>query len=97
MADYFGAAIWIGGDVCRRTARRLCKFIYEAGVSTDWDAAIFTPQHPQDQVEVCRQETEGPLLFLFDSQARYGEFDSLETFLVRHEIAFMRQSDGHFE
>jgi len=90
-----GAAIWIGGDVNRRTAKRLCKAICQQGVSLDWDEPIFEPSEPEDLVKAFRMDSKGPLLFLCDSEALWGEFQSLEGFLVQHSISFMRQTDGY--
>ena len=95
MADHMGAAIWIGGDVTRRTAKKLCSIICEQGVSLEWSERLFEPRQPEELVDACQQEQEGPLLFLCDIEASWGEFQVLEAFLVQHRISFMRQTDGY--
>lgn len=95
MANHVATAIWIGGEIKRRTAKKLCEAISEQRVSLDWSEALFEPNEPEQLISACRQEQEGHLLFLCDCEARWGEFQLLEDFLVRHHIAFMRQTDGY--
>jgi hypothetical protein len=45
--------------------------------------------------ELKRHNTE--TLDVGDDEARYGEFDELEPFLIRHGIAFDRRTDAKYE
>ena len=98
MSDYMAAEIHIGGKICRSVAKALCEVIAAAGASLEWGGGQFHPKTP-DELHLARSANNGgPLLLkLYDDQARWGEFNTLERFLREHDIAYCRWSDGKYE
>jgi len=92
MSDRFPAEIHIGGPIPRQLRDQLIQAIVAQGVHLqDYGG----PEATEEGLEPLIQE--GEFLCLYDDQARYGEFDELEAFLVEHEIHFNRHSDGYCE
>ncbi|REK39226.1 MAG: hypothetical protein DWQ46_18240 [Planctomycetota bacterium] len=91
------AEIWIGGKVPASVAPELCAVIASQCVATEWGDAHFAPESPQDLLDACKDTSGVALLWLCDDQARWGEFDALETFLREHGISYKRRSDGRYE
>ena len=94
MGDYFPGHISIGGAIPRKLVGRLCKEIAESGVSLDYGTADFEPKSADELLEAAK--TSGTLELMND-QARYGQFEELEAFLVKHKIPFDRHSDAKYE
>lgn len=98
MSDYMAAEIHIGGKVPRSVAQALCQVLNESGASLEWGDRPFHPQSTDDLLSARWGDTGGPLLLrLYDDQARWGEFDTLERFLREHDIPYCRWSDGKYE
>ena len=95
MGDYFPGHISIGGAIQRKLVGRLCKEIAESGASLDYGSADFEPQNADELLEAAANS--GSTLDLMNDQARYGQFEDLEAFLVKHQIAFDRHSDAKYE
>lgn len=93
MADYFPGAIHIGGPIRSFIVKRLIAAIVDEGVSLDDYGG------PAATEEDLRRafEQRGDVVRLYDDEARYGQFDELEEFLVRHRIHFDRHSDSRYE
>ena len=92
MSDYFPAEIHIGGPIPRAALHALFRAICVERVSTkDYDG----PQATEDVLEKVFKESE--VVHLYDSQACYGQFDALESFLAEHRIHFDRHSDAYCE
>jgi len=97
MADYVSAHITLGGSVPVQCGNKLCQAIANERLALDWCESSFVPQSAQDLLE-ARTTIEGALVLrLYDEQAAWGQFDALEQFLVRHEIAFDRFNEGKYE
>jgi len=94
MGDYFPGHISIGGAVPRKLVGKLCKEIAESGASLDYSDGGFEPENADELLEAAK--TSGTL-DLMNDQARYGQFEELEAFLVKHQIAFDRHSDAKYE
>lgn len=98
MSEQMSAEIWIGGEIPARLVARLCTIIAEQCVATDWGNGCFRPCTADDLLSACKDNPQGVrLLWLCDDQARWGEFELLESFLRRHKIAYTRRSDGKWE
>jgi len=97
MADRMPAEIQIGGKIRRSVAEALCSVVADAGGSLDWGEAQFQPETTDDLLS-ARSDDEGPhILKLYDDQARWGEFATLETFLREQGIPYRRYTDGKFD
>ena len=92
MSDYFPAEIRIGGPVSRNRLGELTRVIVEEGVSLEGYGG---PDATQDALQESLRE--GAIVALYADQARYGQFDSLEAFLVKHRIHFDRYSEAFCE
>ncbi len=98
MSDYMTTEIHIGGKVRRSVAQALCEAIARAGASLEWGGGQYHPDTPDDLLPARSADPGEPLLLkLYDDQARYGEFDSLETFLRKHGIPYSRWGEGKYE
>jgi len=97
MSEHLNAEIWIGGQVPRRTARRLCAAIRDQAVSLEWGEAWFDPAQPSDLMDACRDVQGTGLLYLCDEEAPWGRLETLESFLIRNQIPFRRRSEGKYE
>jgi hypothetical protein len=97
MSDYIAAEITIGGNVKRSLVRSLCRAISSQRVALDWGETLFQPESAQDLLAALTDVNGVKLLKLCDDQARWGQFEELEWFLEKHQIAFRRHSDGRYE
>jgi len=93
VSDHIAARIRIGGSTPRRLAIPLATAITTEGLSLDWGNSPFSPTNEEDLLTAAHN---GPL-FLYDDHARNGTFETLETFLRRHHIAFDRHSEAKYE
>ncbi len=97
MADYLAAQITIGGCISRGLVPGLCRTIREEGLALEWGEASFVPESTEELL-AARQLIDGDfVLRLCDDQARYGEFDTLEAFLIKRRIPFDRHSEAHYD
>ncbi len=96
MADYSFAQITIGGCIPRRIVPRLCRLIGEEGLTVEVGEACFCPQSVEDLL-AARQLVDGELVLRFCAdEARFGEFDQLESYLLKQGIPFERHSESNF-
>ncbi len=93
MSDYMPAEIHIGGRIAKRIVPDLCANIENQHVATEWGDAPFKPTTERDLLGAC---TDG-VLWLCDTEARWGEFADLEEFLRENDIAYTRQTAGRYE
>jgi len=98
MSDRMAAEIWIGGKIPMSLVPALCAAISDEGVSLEWGDAPFRPSTADDFRQALREDDQAArLLWLCDEEAGGGVFEELEAFLREHEIAYTRQSTGHYE
>jgi hypothetical protein len=98
MSDRMAAEIWIGGKIPMSLVPALCAAIDDEGVSLEWGDAPFRPSTADDFRQALREDDQAArLLWLCDEEAGGGVFEKLEAFLRKHEIAYTRQSTGHYE
>jgi len=95
MADYMPGEIWIGGRIAAALVTDLCAAISREGVALEWGDCDFAPATAEDLLEAVRPNQSGVrLMRLCNSQARWGEFATLERFLEAHRVAYTRFSAG---
>jgi len=98
MSDRMAAEIWIGGKVPMSLLPALCAAIGDQGLSLEWGDGPFRPSRAEDLDQALRENDHAVrLLWLCDEEAGGGVFEELEAFLREHEIAYTRQSTGHYE
>lgn len=97
MADYSAAQITLGGTLPRRLVPRLCKVICETGLAPEWGDAPLRPTSAEELLAARQSRGGEQVLWLCDDQARYGEFEDLEAFLIKHQIPFDRHSEGRHD
>jgi hypothetical protein len=98
MSECLAAEIQIGGKVRRRVAEELCDVIATERLALDWGDARFEPKTIDDLLAARFDNGDGLLtLRLYDDQASWGEFDSLERFLQEHKIPFARYTEGKYD
>ena len=98
MSDRMAAEIWIGGKIPMSLVPALCAAISDEGVSLEWGDAPFRPSTADDFRQAPKKDDHAVrLLWLCDEEAGGGVFEELEAFLREHEIAYTRQSTGHYE
>ena len=92
MSDYYPAEIRIGGPIPQIILTELIRAIVDEAVSLDGYGG------PDVTEEALWQAFhQGAIVALYADQARYGQFDSLEAFLVKHRIHFDRYSEAFCE
>jgi len=92
VSDYYPAEIRIGGPIPQIVLTELIRAIVDEAVSLDGYGG------PDVTEEVLWQAfRQGAIVALYADQARYGQFDSLEAFLVKHRIHFDRYSEAFCE
>jgi hypothetical protein len=92
VSDHFPGEIRIGGPIPRAALKALVRAAAQEGASLEGYGG------PAADRDALRQAfREGAIVTLYDDQARYGEFDGLEAFLVRHRIHFDRHSEAFCE
>ena len=97
MSETMSASSTIGGHIPGRLVPGLCEAIHNQQVSLEFDGDHFSPGSAEDLL-AARVEKNGRLVLqLCDVQALWGWFETLESFLQKHAIAFDRQTDAKFE
>lgn len=92
MSDHFPGEIRIGGPIPQIVLTELIRVIVDEAVSLDGYGG---PDATEETLwQAFRQ---GAIVALYADQARYGQFDSLEAFLVKHRIHFDRHSEAFCE
>jgi hypothetical protein len=74
----------------------LLEHVHNEGLRWNWTEDAVKATTAEELIEELRQHDTDVLRAGHD-EARYGSFDDLEAFLVRHGIAFDRQSDAKYE
>lgn len=98
MSEHMPAEIHIGGKMSYGVAEALCKAIAKSGASREWDGQPCQLGTPDKLLAACSAEPdEPPLLKLYDTDAIWGEFEELESFLRKHGVSYCRWSDGKYE
>ncbi len=97
MSDYMAAEIWIGGRIPAALVPNLCLAISRECAGIEWGDCKFSPTTADALRPAIREHDGVPALWLCDDQARWGQFEELEAFLVTHGIQFRRRSDGKFD
>ncbi|MBL8828169.1 MAG: hypothetical protein JNM18_14410, partial [Planctomycetaceae bacterium] len=75
---------------------RLCELSRQAHVEVSWDEGMFLPHSVAELQEACVEVDGVMVLRLCDEQARWGEFDDIETFLMQESLPFRRYSEGDY-
>jgi hypothetical protein len=96
MSDCFPAWIEIGGPVPTTLVPALLEHVHNEGLRWNWTEDAVKATTAEELIAELRQHDTDVLRAGHD-EARYGSFDDLEAFLVRHGIAFDRQSDAKCE
>lgn len=92
MSDHFPGRISIGGPIPRGLLTELIRVAAGEGASLDGYGG------PAATETILKEAfCQGAIVALCDDQARNGQFDSLETFLVKHRIHFDRYSEAFCE
>ena len=92
MADHYPGEIHIGGPIKQAVLDELVKQIIATGASLNgYCESSVTNESAREVLK------EGSIIDLFDDRARYGRFDELEDFLVRHGIHFDLHCDAYSE
>ena len=98
MSDRMAGEIRVGGKISLAVVPQLCDAITREGVSTEWGGGHFRPATTEELLAAVQPHSDQvPLLCLYDDDAAWGEFASLERFLEEHQIAFTRFSEGKYE
>ena len=97
MSEHMSAEIWIGGPIPAALVPELCAEIGGEVAALDWGEVSFSPDTAAELLAALRNDLGVPLLHLHDDQARWGQFEGLETFLQKHGIPFRRRSEGKWE
>ena len=95
MGDFTATSIKIGGDIPSNLIQGdddetlyLCDIIEGQEVSLDWGDEDFFPKTADDLMEVTDEKG---VICLYDDQARDGQLEDLEAWLIEHDIAFDRE------
>jgi len=95
MADCFPGEIMIGGKIPSALLEEFLGAVASSGASAgDYGDAPFDGRTADELLDAL--DGNGHLR-LADAEARYGQFDDLEAFCVRHGIPFDRHSDARYE
>jgi hypothetical protein len=95
MSERYPATIQIGGPLPKRFVKPLAKALLGDGLlNSDFDMV----GDEAGYVKILERAAKAKEFARFgDDQASYGTFESLESFLSKHKIAFRRQSDAYME
>jgi len=95
MSDRMAAEIWISGKIPADCVADLCAALDAERLAVDYGECPFRPQSGEDLLSACRVNDAGVrLLWLCDDQARGGQFDDLEQFLLTHGISYTRRTES---
>lgn len=89
MAERASAQIIIGGRITLAVLGALVEVAQAEDVRVDWDDEpvevqdVIAAAGAGESIKLCRHEVAG------------ATFDDLETFLVKHKVPFVRESDGY--
>lgn len=93
MSDRFCGQITIGGRISRRRLPKFLKAIAASGAFLEWGDAPFEPVSIDNVTSNLRDGR----LILYDDEARFGEFESLETACRRLRLGYTRHSESKYE
>jgi len=90
MADYMAAHIKIGGKLQRSKLQEFLNLIQDLSAEDYWSSPA-----NQEYLQECLGDKK-PMV-LYDDQARYGEFEELESFCMENHLTFKRTSSPKYE
>jgi hypothetical protein len=95
MSDHFPGEIRIGAKIAAALLEGFLQEVTATGASVgDYGDTPFDCKTAEELREAL---DESGHLHLADAEARYGQFEDLETFCVEHGIPFDRHSDAKYE
>jgi hypothetical protein len=95
MADCFPGEITIGGKLPANVLETFLGVVTSAGAKVGgYEGAAFDATSAKGLIEVLDENRH---LFLVDDEARYGQFENLEAFCIKHNIPFDRHSSARYE
>ena len=89
MADYSYANIRIGGTITKKQAEKRLEFIDQEAPMEDERIETI-----KDLEKIGEEEK---VLFLHTAEARWGQFEKLEEYLIKNKIAFDRWSEPYMD
>ena len=92
MADYYPGEIHIGGPIPKRVILELIQKMVATGASLEGFGA-----RAVTKITALQALRDNPIVDLYADQARYGRFEELEDFLVRHGIHFNLHCEAYCE
>lgn len=95
MADYFPGEIYIGGDVPLELIPELLQIAAADGACLDYGEQAIDAEITAEEL-LAYIDGDGALKFCA-YEARYGEFQELESWLQSHGIPYDRHSDSRYE
>lgn len=90
MSARYSAWIRIGGSLQRSQAERLVNAIRTDYARLDWGEPPFEPTTPDELLAACSDER----LRLCDEEARYGEFDAIESACRELGLSYRRHTEA---
>ena len=97
MSEHLAAQITIGGCISRAVVPGLCTALAAQRAALEWGDAPVTRTTVEERLS-ARQTIDGEwVLRLYDPQARHGQFERLESFLLKRKIEFDRRTEGRFD
>ncbi len=90
MSSRYAAWIRIGGTIERAKAEPLLKAVRDAWAKRDWNAEPFQPSTVDELLE-AREEG---WLWLYDEEARYGEFEGIESACRELGLSYCRHTEA---
>ena len=95
MADRFPGEITIGGTLSAKLLEAFLGVVTSAGAKVgSYEGSPFDATTAEGLLEVLDENRH---LFLVDDEARYGQFENLEAFCIKHNIPFDRHSSARYE
>ena len=92
MSDYYPGEIHIGGPVPKTAIKELIEQIVATGASLDGYCGDIVTEET-----ALKAILENKTIDLYADKARYGRFEELEDFLVRHGIHFTLHCEAYCE
>lgn len=95
MPDRFAATIDIGDEITNpKVAAALITAIADDGPRWEWGEPSL---ESEDEIIDLMQDTAGGTLRLVDEEARYGQFDAIESACRELGLSFVRHSEARYE
>jgi hypothetical protein len=90
MSSRYAAWIRIGGTVDRASAGSLLNAVRQAWAKRDWNADPFQPSTIDELLEA----REDGWLWLYDEEAKYGEFEGIERVCRELGLSYCRHTEA---